>query len=528
MSQSGLEPGASGAGGQSSQAGSGGGNPLGGGAGTAGAAAGRAGATNGPGSEFQSLRAAAAAAGKLIGVAVEAPALRSDPSYAEVLSREFDYVTPEDAGKWGPLAPTPDTQTWDDLDAIVALAEEQGQAIKGHTFVWHRQMPTWVNDAMSAEELRAALQSHIEATLARYRGKIRAWDVVNEAVDVNTESGYTDSVFYRTLGPSYIEEAFNFARAADPDVLLFYNEVGIERLGPKADFTYAMLQDLIARGVPIDGIGLQSHVSIHRYPAESDLRANIRRFAELGLRVNISEADARTLLMPGDQASRWQAQRLAFQQIVGACVVEPGCEGVTLWGFTDRYTWINDDGSMDEPLIFDVDYLPKPAYDGVLAGLAGTLPLPGDNVIENGDFAADAAGWSATAGELAVAAAVDRAGLAACVSGRTAETDALAQSGLLPRLQAGGPYAFSAQVRLRGATEGTVNATLSVEVDGQAPSELSLATRNVTDSEWREVAGYVGLGFEGTPTALQLQIQGPGAGVDLCVADVRLQPLAAP
>lgn len=477
--------------------------------------------------DFATLRDAAAAAGKLLGVAVETAALRDDPTYGEVLAREFDYVTPEDAAKWGSVAPTATTYAWDDLDGILALAEENAQAVKGHTFVWHQQYPSWVTEAMTAEELSAALKLHIETTLARYRGRMRAWDVVNEAVDVNTASGYTDSIFWRKLGPAYIEDAFRWARAADPDVLLFYNEVGIERMGPKSDFTYAMLQDLLARGVPIDGIGFQSHVSIHRYPSLDDLRANIRRFADLGLRVNISEADARTLLMPGDQASRWEAQRIAFQQIVGACVVEPGCEAITLWGFTDRYTWINDDGSADEPLIFDRDYAAKPAYEGVLAGLLGLLPAPGDNLVVDGDFAAGA-GWAAVGGELSVTAATDRPGNAACIANRADENAGLARGAMLEPLAAGGPMVFSAWVRLRGAATGTTQATLRVQEDGLEARELSLATIGASDSGWTLLTGYFGLGFEGTPSAIDLEIDGPPAGVDLCVADVQIQPLSAP
>lgn len=479
--------------------------------------------------ELVGLRRAARAAGKLIGAAVEAPALRDDATYGEVLAREFDYVTPEDAAKWGALSPAAGAYAWDDLDSIVDFAERQSQKIKGHTLIWHQQLPAWVNEAMTAEQLRAALESHIELTLTRYRGRVRAWDVVNEAVDVSTESGYTDSIFWRKLGPSYIEDAFRRARAVDPDVLLFYNEVGIERMGPKSDFTYTLMRELLERGVPIDGIGLQSHVSTHRYPAESDLRANIRRFAELGLRVNISEADVRTLLMPGDQASRWQAQRVAFQQIVGACVVEPGCEGVTLWGFSDAYTWINDDGSADDPLIFDRTYAPKPAYDGVLVGLSGVLPELGENLVANGDFALDEESWSAPGAVLAVADAIDRNGRAACVSERTGgEGDALAQTGLVDRLSMGGPFSFSAWVRLRGAPSDTVNATLLLQEAAPQPRALSLATVGATDAGWVQLAGYFGLGFEGAVTAITLELHGPAAGVELCVADVRVQALTAP
>jgi len=486
-------------------------------------------AGGGAGMELVGLRRAARDAGKLIGAAVDAAALAEDSTYAEVLAREFDYVTPENATKWGPMQATPSQYRWGDADAIVDFAEEHSQAVKGHAFVWHSQMPNWVTVSMTPEELSAAIQSHIETTLERYRGRIRAWDVVNEAVDTSTESGYRESLFWSKLGPSYIEDAFRHAREADPDVLLFYNEVGIERMGRKSDFTYELMRELLSRDVPIDGIGFQSHISTHRYPPEGDLRANIRRFADLGLTVNISELDARTTLVPGDQDVRWEAQRLAFQQVVGACVVEPGCEAVTFWGFTDLYSWINDIGDEpDDPLLFDQEYAPKPAYDGVMAGLAGELPVLEDNVVVNGDFASGEESWSAIGGELAVDAAVGRDGSAACVSGRTVETDGLMQSDLLEQLSTGGTFAVSAWVRLVGATDISVNAMLTVREEGEEPRYLNVARTPATDSDWTEVAGCFTLGFNAVPTAIELSIDGPPADVELCVADVRLRPVSLP
>ncbi len=478
-----------------------------------------------PEPEPESLREAAAAVRTLIGTAVDARALAEDERYRELLVREFDYVTPENAMKWEPLAPSSDSYSWEDADAIVDFAVEHELEIKGHTLVWHRQHPSWIN-ALGEAELAAALQRHIETTMARYRGKIRAWDVVNEAVDTATDSGYTDSVFYRTLGSGYIADAFRWARAADPEALLFYNEVGIERMGPKSEFTYQLMKDLLADGVPIDGIGLQSHVSTHRYPSAQDLRANIRRFTELGLIVNISEVDARTVLMPGDRASRWHTQRLAFQQITGACVLE-GCEAVTFWGFTDRYSWIHDDSpEPDDPLLFDQDYQAKPAYQGVLDGMSGRMPREEDNQLTNGDFRSGDVGWSAMGGMLEVSAADGREGNAACVAGRTAPEDGIQQAELLAPLNSGGPFAFVAQVRVAGAPEATIEASLLVQEGAGEPEARSLASGPANDAGWTSLSGYFGVGFESEPSSVALAIHGPPADVELCVADVQLRPLA--
>jgi endo-1,4-beta-xylanase len=480
------------------------------------------------------LRRAAAAAGKRIGTAVDAVALRDDSTYAAALAVEFDYVTPENATKWGPLVSSPGVYDWAAADAIVAAAEARAQAVKGHTLVWHEQTPTWLTSTMTADEISAALKQHIETTLAHFRGKMRAWDVVNESVDTATASGYRESIFWQKLGPAYIENAFRWARAADPDVLLFYNDFGIERIGPKSDLAYALMRDLLAKGTPIDGIGFQSHLAIHRYPAESDLRANMRRFADLGLRVNISEADGRTLTMPGSTESRWQAQRIAFQQIVGACVVEPSCESITFWGFTDKYSWINASGAEpDDPLLFDRNYIGKPAHDGVLDGLAGLLPRPGDNLASNGDFGAgqpsqpSADGWSASGGVLAVAAADGRDGSAACVSERTDASHGVVQAGLLDRLGAGGSFSFAASARVRGATSAPVSAELIVTESGAEPRVQNVASRAAGDGGWVDLTGYFSLGFTAAPTAIELRLSGPPAGIELCVAGIELRALSA-
>jgi GH35 family endo-1,4-beta-xylanase len=480
------------------------------------------------------LQRAAIEANKLLGTAVSADGLRFDGTFRDVLAREFNYVTAENAMKWGPLEPSPGVYAWGDADAFVDFAEQHGQAIKGHTLVWHQQLPSWVDSSLGADALNAAIKSHIETTLAHFHGRVRAWDVVNEAVDTSTASGYTEGVLWQTLGPSYIESAFRWARAADPDVLLFYNEVGIERMGPKADFTYAMIRDLLQKGVPIDGIGFQSHLSTSRYPAESDLRANIRRFADLGkefglsgLKVNISELDARTILVPGTQDARWQAERIAFQQVVGSCVAEPGCEAVTFWGFTDKYSWINDKGDPDDPLIFDRNYVAKPAYQGVLSGLTGQLPTRGDNLIVNGDFAAGTDHWYASGGTLVVGSAPDRDGIVACVSGRTQTSDGLVQSNLLTPLLVGGSFSFSAWVKLKGASKASVAAAFGYQQEGQVQT-VSLASGVANDAEWYNLAGYFTLGFPPDPLAITLNLSGPPADVELCVANVEIRPLSVP
>lgn len=479
-----------------------------------------------PGTPFATLKEAGAAAGRLIGVALGESPLASDATYQQLATQEFDYVTAENAMKWQSLQPNSATQySWEDADAIAQFAQANGQAIKGHTFVWYMQNPDWAADA-SAEELRTAMQNHIRTTMTHYKGKIRAWDVVNEAVDTDAATGYKENIFWEKLGPGYVEEAFIYAdqvrQELDPDVLLFYNEIGIERIGPKSDFAYQMIKELVEKGVPIDGVGFQSHVSTHRYPSEADLRNNLRRFAELGVSVNISEVDVRDTVLPGSADARALAQRIAYQQIVASCVLEPACEAITFWGFTDNYSWLLDEGDF-HPLLFDTSYQKKPAYQGVMDGLSGKLPVRGDNLLRNGDFSDGATAWAASAGTLAVATADGRDGNAACIDGRTATADGLVQTDLLSQVPTGGPLSLSAWVR--ASADASVDASLIVEESGQAAVASNVATIKVKANTWTALSGYLGLGFAGTPTSVGLEIHGPEGGVQLCVADIALQPL---
>jgi GH35 family endo-1,4-beta-xylanase len=467
---------------------------------------------------------------RLIGAAVDVAALGSDATYAAVLAQEFDYLTPENATKWGPLEPSPDGYQWTGGDAIVDFARANAQQVKGHTFVWHNQLPAWVNDTLTAAELSAALKSHIETTLDHFDGKMRAWDVINEAIDTSTltgtASGLRDTIFLQKLGTAYLEDAFRWARAAAPDVLLFYNDFGIEGIGTKSDRALALMQDLLSKGVPIDGIGIQAHFSTAAYPSEESLRANIERFAALGLRVNISELDVFTDEVPGDEATRLAAERVVYQQAVGVCATEPGCEAITLWGFTDKYSWRNTPERPDLPLPFDATYGKKPAYDGIVAGLSGILPSRGPNLVVNPDFESGDAPWTVTGGTLTVGSSNAHSGSSACLGNRANATDGLAQS-LLAQLSLGGQLSLSAWVRISGAPTATVRVVVAVEETGGQVRELRPVQGIATDSTWIELRGDRGLGFSATPTRVDLVVDAD-ADVEVCVDDVSVQVVTAP
>ncbi len=315
-----------------------------------------------PAADPDPLRADGAAAGRWIGAAIQSRLL-GEPAYARTLARHFDYVTAEWEMKWDPTEPQPGVFSFEGADAIVAFAEANGMRVKGHALLWHQALPDWVG-ALSPEALRAAIETHIRTLVGRYRGRIVAWDVVNEAV-AEDGSGLRDTVFRQKLGEGYLDLAFRTAHEADPDALLVYNDYGAEGGGRKSDEVFALVRRLRERGVPVGGVGLQMHVVAQNRPPGGEIAANMRRLAELGLVVNVSEMDVRIRDVAGDNRSRLDVQRREYEDIVAVCVVEPRCHAVTFWGFTDHYSWIDSFFGPDDPLLFDDAYVAKPAFFGV-------------------------------------------------------------------------------------------------------------------------------------------------------------------
>lgn len=330
-----------------------------------------------------SLRQAAEAKGKLVGAALAADLL-GRPAYARAAAFDFNYLTPENDTKWQNTEPAPGQFTFERGDRLMAFAREHNMKVKGHTLVWHQALPAWV-ERLDESGLREALRSHVKEVAAHFRGQVYAWDVVNEAIADGGRGHRSDSVFLQKLGPVYIEEAFRAAHAADPEALLFYNDYDAEAVGlPKSEAVYRLVKDLVDKGVPISGVGLQMHVdprSLGRTEAALEKRlaaiaANMQRLAALGLKVNLSELDVPVGAIPGDRQTKWQRQAQLYEAFVGLCVEQAACDAVTLWGFVDSHTWLNMPefaryrGKMPhEPLLYTANYEAKPARDGVMRAL---------------------------------------------------------------------------------------------------------------------------------------------------------------
>ena len=330
-------------------------------------ACGRAASPTAPGStpvaaDPDPLRGAAAAAGKRVGTAVQS-SLLADARYGAVFSRHFDYVTAEYEMKWDPIERTRGAEDFSGGDAIASYAAAHGMQVKGHALVWHQAVPGWVS-TLDAAALRTEFERHIRSVASHYRGRVIAWDVVNEAID-DVGFGLRHSIFRELLGDGYVADAFRIAHDADPQALLFYNDYGGEGLGGKADAIYDLVRGLVAQGVPINGVGLQMHVRAAAPPSEASVAANLRRLAALGLRVNISEMDVRVGDLGGATAANLETQKSVYHAMTAACVAEPACDAVTFWGFTDAHSWIYSQYGADAPLLFDAQYAPKPAFYGV-------------------------------------------------------------------------------------------------------------------------------------------------------------------
>jgi endo-1,4-beta-xylanase len=318
-----------------------------------------------------------------VGVAV-APRNLSGPE-AELIVQQFNSITPENAMKMGPIHPEPDRYAWEAPDAIVAFAQKNGMKVRGHTLCWHNQTPKWfftddTGRQVTREVLLTRLKQHINDVVGRYKGRIYAWDVVNEAVPDTGAAIYRQSKFYEIIGEDYIEKAFEYAHAADPPARLFYNDYNTESSAKRAKI-FELLKKLKEKNVPVHGVGLQGHWSVYE-PDEAGLQESITRFASLGLAIQITELDVsihtkehgrremaradKTALTPellSKQAAQYEMLFKTFRKNRGVLT------GITFWNVSDKSTWLDNfpvRGRKDYPLLFDENLQPKVYFNKIV------------------------------------------------------------------------------------------------------------------------------------------------------------------
>lgn len=338
----------------------------------------------------RSLRAHGAAHGLLVGCAVNPDHLDGEPDYARTVADQASIVVPENAMKWAALRPSPAQYDFRKADDVVVFALAHEQKVRGHNLCWHEAIPAWFAGTVNKDNAAQYLTQHIHTVAGRYAGKLHSWDVVNEAIDVKDgrPDGLRNSPWLEMIGPSYVELAFRSAREADRTALLTYNEYGIELDTPeqvdKRGQVMMLVRRLQARGVPIDAVGIQSHLSAGDRPGPGLIHF-IRELHAMNLQVFITEMDVNDRKLPEPVAERDAGVARTYRDYLMPVLAESNVTAALTWGITDRYTWLNgrlhasrEDGKPERPLPFDYDYHPKPAFfaerDAIDGRLAGPLP----------------------------------------------------------------------------------------------------------------------------------------------------------
>ncbi len=323
----------------------------------------------------ETLRLLAEQRGIRIGTAANHRALRTDYAYRELLAREFNLLTTETEMMFGSLSPRPEAYDFGPAEELVDFAQANDMQVRGHALLWHQANPDWLKETnYNRRQALDLLHKHIFTVMAHFYGEITAWDVVNDPVEDN--GGLRDSFWMHTIGPDYMEYAFRWANQADPQAQLFLNEYAAEGISPKSDSLYELAHDLINRGVPLHGIGLQMHLGVAetahsvRPPTVQELEENLHRFSELGLDIHITEMDVQIQGLAGPLEVRLEKQARVYEDVLTVALQNPKLKAFSLWGFTDRYSSIPKlTGAADAPLPFDEYYQPKPAYEALYRAL---------------------------------------------------------------------------------------------------------------------------------------------------------------
>jgi endo-1,4-beta-xylanase len=326
-----------------------------------------------------SLKAHAVARGLLTGCAVNANLFRDDESFRTLLAEQYNIVVPENCLKWNILRPTADTYDFADADSLVAFAEAHKMKVRGHNFVWHEALPAWFAGNVNKDNAQKFLVDHIHTVGGRYKGKMHSWDVVNEAIwmpDGRPDGLRSSSPWFQMLGPGYIDIAFRTARQADPTALLTYNDYSIEydndEEGKKRAAVLALLRRMKADNVPLDALGIQSHIkAVSKDGFSKGIRELLDGAKSLGLQVFVTELDVNDdAVATADMAERDRVVAGVYRSYLTAALEGSEVKAVLTWGASDKNTWLNKGTKfrkqhperLQRPLPFDPAYAPAPAF----------------------------------------------------------------------------------------------------------------------------------------------------------------------
>lgn len=326
------------------------------------------------------LAVQAEAKGLYYGAAVSAEHLQ-EQAFGDAVVRECDVVVPENALKWGATESRRGVPNYSDADQIAAFAATNHKRMRGHTLAWYRTTPGWLAAALTEPRGIEVLYSHIDAVVSRFRGRIFEWDVVNEAIEPkdNLDGGLRNTAYYKAGGEAYIAECFARAHAADPDARLVYNEYGLEYDSGNSErrrkATLQLLERLKARGAPVHGLGIQSHIKLGNPIDERRYAAFLRDVAGLGLTIRLTEFDVDDSDLTTAAPYRDAAVASYARQLLDIALDQPAVIGLMSWGLTDRYNWLDSasprtDGDHHRSLPLDANYNRTPLWNAISQSLA--------------------------------------------------------------------------------------------------------------------------------------------------------------
>lgn len=336
-----------------------------------------------------SLRQLAAERGILFGSCLALKYCAQAPAYQQLFLEQCGIATPEVHMKWDSLSSQPGAYDFSQADSFVSFCAAHHLLVRGHTLIWHQALPAWVTQQMNPGNGQQMMTAHIQKVAGHFAGKLYSWDVVNEVLDPGSQrpDGLRDSPWLRNCGADYLESAFRAASAVDGKALLIWNETYLEVSNGfgqgKRSALLSQLDRLLAKGVPIHGIGLESHLRAEQAGILGDAAYEefLAQLAQRGMKVFITELDVQDSSLPSDPVARDQAVAAIYQKFLTSTLRQPAVHGVVTWGLADRFTWLagyrpRKDGMPVRPLPFDADYQPKPAYYAI-ARCLGSAPARG-------------------------------------------------------------------------------------------------------------------------------------------------------
>jgi endo-1,4-beta-xylanase len=321
------------------------------------------------------LQQLAAEKGLMFGSSLALKYCVQSAAYQQLFVSQCDVATPELHMKWDSLSSQPGVYNFGNADRFVAFCAANRMRVRGHTLVWHDALPAWLPSLLTPANGHAMMTDHIHKVAGHFAGKLYSWDVVNEVLDPASHrpDGLRNTLWLENCGVDYLEQAFRATAAADPSALLVWNENYLELSNgfgsAKRSAMLSLLDGMLARGVPIHGVGLEAHLRAEQATVLGDAsyEAFLGELARRGMKIFVTELDVQDVTLPADAGARDQAVAQIYSRFLSATLRQPAVRGVVTWGLADSFSWIagyrpRTDGLPVRPLPFDANFQPKAAY----------------------------------------------------------------------------------------------------------------------------------------------------------------------